>query len=321
MNYDTLLKVWNYETGSVGYEYPAWIEKKAVTTSYQLTKFDDGSELKTAGWHGVFDVDKNEFITLDGDDFKVGTRVYKVNENDELEAVTVISIEYVEEEVNYYHVVSSQYYNIIANSIITTDGAVYLSNLYGFDDNIKWPAIREQIMSDPSNLYTYDDFADIGMPRRMFDELRVSEAKYLASKYGITLDVFKWYLISNQLNTDIWLPYCDASPIRTEYCSVQNDENDIETNNDIITSYESDNSSLQSEMQSESESFDSEDSHSDPLGVSTVSGNGETTSSNDSLELLRGLIAISTAVAVSAGSFYALTNRKKRMVKSKVQTS
>lgn len=219
VTYDSLLKVWNYETGSVGAEYPAWIEKKATTLSYQLTKFDDGSELKTTGWHGVFDVDKNAFVSIDSEDFGVGSRIYKVNENNELEIITVTSIEKVEEEAHYYHVVSSQYYNVLANNIITTDGAVYLSNLYGFDENLKWPAIREEVIANPDNLYTYEDFEDIGLPRKMFDELRVREAKYLATKYGITLELFKGYLISNQLNTDIWLPYCEASVLLQEdYC-------------------------------------------------------------------------------------------------------
>ena len=208
ITYHDLLKVWNYETGSVGAEYPAWIEKKSATTRYQLTKFDDGTELKTVGWHGVFDVDANEFVSVDSPTFGVGTRVYKV-ENDELVPITVTSIEFVEEETYRYHVVSSQYYNVLANNIITTDGAVYLSNLYGFDENLKWPAIRAEIMSDPDNLYTYEDFEDIGMPRRMFDELRVQEGKYLEVKYGITLEMFKEYLVANQLNTDIWLPYDD----------------------------------------------------------------------------------------------------------------
>lgn len=236
VTYDTLLKVWNYETGSVGAEYPAWIEKRGTTISYQLTKFSDGTELKTSGWHGVFDVDKNAFISIDDPEFVVGTRIYKVNENNELEAITAVSIERVQEEVHYYHVVSSQYYNIIANNIITTDGAVYLSNLYGFDENIKWPAIREEIMSDPNNLYTFEDFEDIGMPRKMFDDLRVREGKYLATKYGITLEAFKGYLLSNQLNTDIWLHYCDGSErLKEEFCPVIPEPDDSINNTNVST--------------------------------------------------------------------------------------
>jgi len=262
VTYDTLLKVWNYETGSVGAEYPAWIEKRGVTKAYRITRFDDGTELKTAGWHGVFDVDKNEFISVDNPDFGVGSRVYKVI-NDALVVVTVTDVEMVEEEVGYYHVVSSQYYNIIADDVITTDGAVYLSNLYGFDENIKWPAVREEIISNPDNLYTFEDFEDIGLPRKMFDDLRVGEAKYLAEKYGITLEEFKWYLLSNQLNTDIWLHYCDGSEIlRAEYCPETTSDDDSEI------------------LQTESQSMMSSESNLQSSGTH-VSSAGLTTSAND----------------------------------------
>lgn len=300
VTYDTLLKVWNYETGSVGAEYPAWIEKRGVTETYRITRFDDGSELKTAGWHGVFDVDKNEFVSIDSEEFDVGTRIYKVNENDELEIVTVTSIEIVEEEVGYYHVVSSQYYNIIANDIITTDGAVYLSNLYGFDENIKWPELREQIISDPDNLYTYADFEDIGLPRKMFDDLRVGEAKYLAERYGISLEVFKWYLISNQLNTDIWLPYCEASILlRAEYCPAEHSENEPQATytNETSTSYTSVNIKEEEEEEEEDTSeFESELEPNEPLGVTTAH---ETTTELQSENNLAGGILVGSIVATT----------------------
>ena len=308
VTYDTLLKVWNYETGSVGAEYPAWIEKRATTTAYQLTKFDDGTELKTAGWHGVFDVDKNAFVSIDGEDFGVGSRIYKVNENDELEAITVTSIEIVEEEVHYYHVVSSQYYNIIANNVITTDGAVYLSNLYGFDENIKWPELRNEIMSDPNNLYTYEDFEDIGMPRKMFDDLRVREAKYLATAYGITLEAFKGYLISNQLNTDIWLNYCDGSEIlKAEYCPVISNNSSASVPDTpaqpATTSTSSDNSAaannnVSTEEPNEEENVDedAEADYTEPLG--------ETTTSHSSTEETEGGLL---PAAIAAGSIAAIT--------------
>ena len=312
VNYDTLLKVWNYETGSVGAEYPAWIEKEATTLSYQLTTFDDGTQLKTAGWHGVFDVDRNAFVSIDSENFGVGSRVYKVNDNDELEVITVTNIEIVEEEVHYYHVVSSQYYNIIANNVITTDGAVYLSNLYGFDENIKWPATREQIMSDPNNLYTYEDFEDIGMPRRMFDELRVREAKYLANVYGITLDVFKAYLVSNQLNTDIWLPYCEASPIRTEYCVSQSTNRVIGGNSvdNSVSEYETvqevNNSSYENISQDDSDQNESsaEVDYAEPLGAIESTTDSEAVRYLVIDDLASGLHTLVMSVALSYVMMY-----------------
>ena len=305
VNYDTLLKVWNYETGSVGAEYPAWIEKAATTITYRITRFDDGTELKTAGWHGVFDVDKNEFVSIDSGEFGVGSRVYKVNDNDELEAITVTSIEFVNEEVNYYHVVSSQYYNILANRVITTDGAVYLSNLYGFDENIKWPAIRQEIMSDPNNLYSYSDFEDIGLPLKMFNDLRVREAKYLATKYGITLDVFKWYLISNQLNTDIWLPYCEGTILhKAEYCPAEpQEENTLpRTNNTNTISSQANTNNTSEESEPEAE-----DLMSRPLGATEEVGDVTVSTTYDTT--FADVVAGSAAIAAMAGSAYLVSKK------------
>lgn len=204
IGYEDKLLVWNYETGALSEAYPAWIEKENRTSYYQLNKFSDGSELKTLGYHGVFSVDKNEFVSVDHpEDFHVGTRIYKIVDG-KLTPITVTSIEIVEEETFYYHVVSERYYNIIANDILTTDGTVILSNLYGFTEDLRWPEIRNQIISDPNNLYTYEDFADI-MPRYMFDSLRVEEAKVLAN-YGLSLDIFRQYLLKNQLNPNMYLP-------------------------------------------------------------------------------------------------------------------
>ena len=196
IDYTDLLAVWNYDTGKLDYEYPIWIEKKKGTKSYQLNTFSDQSTLKTIGYHGLFSVDDNEFMSVDDTSkFKVGTRVYKV-ENNQLKIVTVTNIEQVEEQVNYYHVVSSRYYNIIANDFLTTDGTVILSNLYGFGKNVTWPSIRSKIIQDPNNLYEYKDLAD-ALPYYMFVGMRAEEGKVLAN-YGLTLDLFKEYLKANQ---------------------------------------------------------------------------------------------------------------------------
>ena len=207
ITYHDKLKVWNYETGKVDEAYPAWIEKARVVLGYQKTTLEDGTVLKTHGWHGVFDVLANEFISID-DRSKLfaGVNIYKVEDN-RLASKRVVSVEHIAEEVTIYHVVSANYYNVIANGVLTTDGVTVLSNLYGFDNNLKWPSLRNQIIADSNNLYTYSDFKDIGLPEKMFNELRVREAKYLCDKYGITLDQFKQYLLANQLNPKMWLPY------------------------------------------------------------------------------------------------------------------
>lgn len=208
ITYKDLLKVWNYETGSVGTEYPGRIEKKSEAIKYQYIRFSDGSELKVSGWHGIFSVDENEYISVDDPSkFHVGMTTYKV-ENDQLVPITVVSSEMINEEVNVYHIISSRYYNVIANGILTTDGTVMTSNIYGFVENLKWSPVRDEFISNPDNLYTYEDFADIGMPRRMFDDFRIQEASYLEVQYGVTLDMFKQYLLENDFVGGM-VPYDD----------------------------------------------------------------------------------------------------------------
>ena len=201
VKYTDLLSVWDYENGSITYEYPIWIEKEKTTIRYQLTKFSDGTILKTTGYHGIFSMDKNMFVSVDDtDNFKVGTKVAKIDENGNIYTVSVESIEIVRDVVNYYHVVSTRYYNIIANDFLTTDGTVILSNLYGFDKNITWGSNRNIVISNPNNLYTYEEL-DI-LPYYMFKGLRAEEGKYL-SNYGLSREIFISYLKANQLNSNM----------------------------------------------------------------------------------------------------------------------
>ncbi len=208
ITYKDLVKVWNHETGTIDYQHPARIEKASVKPYYQLATLDDGTTLGTFGWHGVFDVEANEFISVDDSiKFHEGVEIYKV-EGDQLIARKVEKVEIINQEVTVYHLLSSQYYNVVANDILTTDGFTLTSNFYGFTDhNIMWPEARNEFLSHPENLYTYEDFADIGVPLRMFNDLRLREASYL-QRYGITLEMFKQYLTSQGVLSGM-VPYDD----------------------------------------------------------------------------------------------------------------
>ena len=53
-------------------------------------------------------------------------------------------------------------------------------------------------------LYSYNEFSDI-MPYYMFKGLRVEEGKVL-ERYGLSYDIFKYYLSQNQTNEHMLLP-------------------------------------------------------------------------------------------------------------------
>ena len=201
INYDDLLMAYSYDTGKFVYEYPIWIEKATVTDKYQINTFSDGTVLKTYGYHGVFETELNKFVSVDNpEEFHIGSKIAKLKEDGTgFKTVEVTNIEYVNDYVTYYHVVSTRYYNIIANDLLTTDGTTILSNLYGFTDKMTWPKeIRDFAMQD---VYTYNDLKD-AIPYYMFKGMRAEEAKVLAN-YGLDLETFKGYLIKNQNNPNM----------------------------------------------------------------------------------------------------------------------
>lgn len=196
ITYEDLLAVWDFENGKITYEYPIWLEKKTVTNKYTKTTFSDGKNIKTVALHGMFSPTYNEFISInDENKYKVGTEILKIKDG-KFKNVKITKIETIKEEVEFYHVVSTRYYNVIANDILTTDGTVILSNLYGFTKELTWPENRKTIMS--SGVYTYDDFKDF-LPYYMFKGMRVEEGKFLEN-YGFSKDLFRYYLMNNQVN-------------------------------------------------------------------------------------------------------------------------
>ena len=195
ITYDDLLLVWDYENGTYTYEYPIWIEKENYSSSYTHIEFSDGSYLNVVGNHALYDLDKNEFVNMEN--IEVGSKIAKIIDNN-INEVEIVSIEEVNKTTKYYHVVSTRYYNVIANDILTTDDMVILSNLYGFNNNISWENRDYQNI----DLYKYEEFSDI-LPYYLFKGLRVEEANVL-SQY-ISKNEFRMYLLENQLNPNMIL--------------------------------------------------------------------------------------------------------------------
>ncbi len=202
IDYDDLIAVWNYDTGELTYEYPLWIENEHVTDEIIRVTFDDKSYIDFVGDHATYSTDKNLFVNiLDKDNFKVGTHVAKLK-NNKLVNATVTKIEKINKKVKYYFIGSTTYYNVFANNILTTDHNLMISNLYGFDNNAKWPKQKEQILSDQNNLLDYSDFKDV-LPYYLYKGFRVQEAGYLINNNITDLNTFKKYITSLIINPEM----------------------------------------------------------------------------------------------------------------------
>ncbi len=173
IEYTDLLKVYDHINGGVTESYPIWIEEERNSDYYREITFNDETSIKIVNSHYIFDVDKKIYIDAgDDEQCKIGTRVYKWN-NDELEIVTIVNIEDKKERVKTYNIVSTYYYNIIANDIITTDPTSSISNIYGFKDNMIYSDGFEKISNGLKLPYL---FVEKSIPHYLYKGLNLQNA-------------------------------------------------------------------------------------------------------------------------------------------------
>lgn len=211
IKYDDLVMAYSYDIGKLVATYPIYIETGAVTDKYQETTFSDGTVLKTYDYHGVYDPELKRFVSVDNPkEFHVGSKIAKISK-DGFDEITVTKIETKHEPVKYYFFASTTYFNVIANDIITTDGNLALSNLYGFNDDMTWPKeIRNNALKD---VYSYSELSDV-MPYYMYKGMRAGEGKFLTN-FGLDLSAYRQFIKMinderivypiNKFNKNMWM--------------------------------------------------------------------------------------------------------------------
>lgn len=186
ISYDDLLLVYDHELGGFTYEYPIWMENVHERDFYQLTTFDDGTSLKTVGPHSVFNVDTNRYADIST--IAEGTTIYKVDKNNKLYKVKIKKIETIYKHIKYYDVVSTRFYNLVADDVLVNDGREALCNFYEFRENLLWSHRREYVLEHNIQL-DYKDFKQV--PYYLFHGLRAQDGAVLVRYNYITMKEFK----------------------------------------------------------------------------------------------------------------------------------
>jgi len=101
--------------------------KPQKAQAYNKLVFSDGSELRTVNQHRIFNEEQGKFTYPMTEDTPIGTTTF----NDKGELITLVSKEVVEEEVEYYNIITDYHINLFASSILTS---CRLSNLYPIKD-------------------------------------------------------------------------------------------------------------------------------------------------------------------------------------------
>ena len=117
-----------------------------------IITFSDGTSLTTIDKHSLFSVDDNRYVDVtDENTFHVGTNILKTVKSKrgyKLKSVSVTNIEKVNKSIDYYDVVSTRYYDIIANDVLTSDGRTGLVNFYEFKENAVWSSRRQEVIKN-----------------------------------------------------------------------------------------------------------------------------------------------------------------------------
>ena len=190
ITYSDLLLVYNHINGKTTYEYPIWIEEGKTSNTYKKITFSDKTILKIVTSHSLFDVNKKRYVDANKE-LKVGDEVYKLS-NNKLVKVKVTKIENVNKKVKYYNVVSTYFYNLFANSLLTTDTTSSISNIYGFKDNAIYGEGFDKINNGPK--LEYKDISVI--PYYLYKGLNLQNALVLVNN-GLDVDFLSRFTLEN----------------------------------------------------------------------------------------------------------------------------
>jgi hypothetical protein len=155
------LRVWDFDKGVFTTANPLWIKVEETTTQYNLLSFSDGSTLKTINQHRIFNKEKGMFTHPMTDDTPIGTTTINVFG----EEVTLVDKRVVQDEVNYYNVVTDHYMNLYADGILTS---LRFNNIY--------PITDMKFVKDSRVLRSLSEFIDIDS--RWVNGLRLQEQTY-----------------------------------------------------------------------------------------------------------------------------------------------
>ena len=144
ITYDDELLVWDFFNGCFTSAKPRWIKIKQTSPIYNKLTFSNGATLGlvgeggTQGYHRIYNKQAGLFTHTGVPETPIGTITFA---EDETEPV-LIKQELINEEVDYYNIITDKYFNLFANGILTS---CKCSNMYRIED-MKY--VGERLMSD-----------------------------------------------------------------------------------------------------------------------------------------------------------------------------
>lgn len=165
--YSDKLKVWNFDEGEDDSANILWITKAGLKAEYFFRcTLSDGTVLdligeEDEGTHRLFNKTAGKFEYPD--QMAPGSKVYT-----EHGLVTVVSFERVDEEVEFYNLITDRHINCYINNVLSS---CRYNNLHPIDENMKF-------IKDGRKKRPYKEFKAAGISREWYVGLRLGEQTY-----------------------------------------------------------------------------------------------------------------------------------------------
>lgn len=161
ITYNDYLTVWDFDNGKSAIAKPLWVSRPSIANEYHKITLSDGTVLNLVGTggkcHRLLCIEDGAFVyAVD----MIGKHTIK--ENGEL--VEVISAETVNEEVEYYNIITDYHMNLYADDILTS---CRYSNLY--------PIVDMKYVKEEREIIPYEMFDSRVVSRKYYGGLRLGE--------------------------------------------------------------------------------------------------------------------------------------------------
>jgi len=204
INMFDVVSSYSFYNGAVSENYVISIEKTKSTAYTELVvSLSDGNKITIANSHSLFDMNRRCYFEIDSDNYKDQIGKYiMVFDSGKISKAKITSISCAEKIGDYYSIITSRDYNVIAENMLTVNPVVTDTTLFEVDSTYKYDS--EKMAKDITRygLYSYSDWSDY-CTEDMFDAFNAKYFKPAVEKGLISIDEIIEWLTASLSNSKI----------------------------------------------------------------------------------------------------------------------
>lgn len=188
------VKVFNHETGKIDTSFitiNVHDNDEQVKTTIMNLMFDNGQITRISYAHGFFDVDLNEYVYINMENYlsMIGHRFYTIDGS----VITLADVYITEEYVRVFSPITYKHFNIFADNMLSMAADLRGINIFELDDEMKIDIDKMNADIEKYGLYTYDEWSEY-LTFEIFDAFNVKYLKVAIGKGLVTEEEIKMFI-------------------------------------------------------------------------------------------------------------------------------